>query len=110
MQLDEATRALAALADPMRLSVYRLLAQAGPAGLPAAHVATRLALAPSSLSVHLAELSQARLVEGRQEGGTLVYSVRFEVVNALLGYLMENCCGGNPCSPVTTCAPVLKPR
>lgn len=110
MQLGEASDALAALGNPLRLLVFRMLVQAGPAGLPAGHMATRLAMAPSSLSFHLQELAHAGLVEGRQEGRTIVYSARFAFINAVLSYLMEDCCGGNPCSPVTAGGPVRKPQ
>ncbi len=57
----------------------------------------------SSLSFHLKELHRARLLVSRQEGRSIIYMARFETMNALLGYLTENCCGGTPCSPVSGC-------
>jgi len=100
-----AVTALAALAQVSRLAVFRALVEAGPAGLPAGQISELTAIPPSSLSFHLKELSHAGLAESRQEGRFVIYTARFETMNALLGYLTDNCCGGNPCSPVGVCAP-----
>jgi len=62
-------------------------------------------IAPSSLSFHLKELSHAGLAESRQQGRFVIYTARFETMNALLGYLTDNCCGGNPCTSATACVP-----
>lgn len=105
METDIAVTALAALAQSSRLSVFRLLVQAGPAGLPAGQIAEQTGIAASSLSFHLKELNHAGLVASRQAGRFVIYTARFETMNALLGYLTENCCGGNPCSPVSACSP-----
>ena len=105
METETAVSALAALAQSSRLSVFRLLVQAGPFGLPAGKIAESTAIPASSLSFHLKELSHAGLVVSRQEGRFVIYTARFETMNALLGFLTENCCGGNPCNPVSVCDP-----
>jgi ArsR family transcriptional regulator len=107
MENKEAVLALAALAQESRLAAYRLLVQAGPEGLAASKIAEALGIAPSSLSFHLKELTHANLVVPRQEGRFVIYAARFDAMNALLGFLTENCCGGNPCSssPSSTCCP-----
>ena len=82
----------------------RLLVQAGPEGLPAGRIAELMEMPPSSLSFHLKELHRAGLLASRQEGRSIIYVAQFETMNALLGYLTENCCGGNPCSPISGCS------
>ena len=104
MQNNDAVLALAALAQESRLATFRLLVQAGPQGLAASRIAEALAVPPSSLSFHLKELSHANLIVPRQEGRFVIYAARFDTMTALLGFLTENCCGGNPCTPVTAAA------
>lgn len=96
--------ALGALAQETRLSVFRLLVQAGPAGLSASLIADGVGIAPSLLSFHLKELLHAGLVTQVREGRSLIYAAEFDAMNALLGYLTDNCCGGNPCSPTSKVA------
>lgn len=103
METNNALEALAALAHAIRLSVFRLLVQAGPEGLPAGRIAELMDMPASSLSFHLKELHRAGLLGSRQEGRSIIYMARFETMNALLGYLTENCCGGVPCSPASAC-------
>ena len=105
MESKDAVAALAALAQSSRLSVFRTLVQAGPSGLPAGQVAELTGIPPSSLSFHLKELSHAGLADSRQDGRFVIYTARFETMNALLGYLTDNCCGGNPCTSASACAP-----
>lgn len=107
MENKHAVVALAALAQESRLAAYRLLVQAGPDGLPASKIAEALGMPPSSLSFHLKELAHANLVVPRQEGRFVIYAAQFETMNALLGFLTQNCCGGKPCSPADSvaCAP-----
>ena len=97
MQTQSALAALAALAQESRLAIFRLLVQAGPDGLAASKIAGHLAIAPSSLSFHLKELSHAQLVTARQEGRFIIYAAQMDSMNALIGFLTENCCGGAPC-------------
>ena len=107
MEKSDAVTALAALAQDHRLAVFRLLVQAGPEGLAAGAMADRLALAPNTLSFHFDRLRQAGLVTVKREGRSLIYAARFETMNALLAYLTENCCGGDP----SACAPaVCRPK
>jgi len=91
--------ALAALAQETRLKVYRLLVEAGPEGLPAGEIADELDLPGATLSFHLAHLARTGLVQSRQEGRFVIYSADFQNMNALVGYLTENCCGGRACAP-----------
>ena len=93
----QAVRALAALAQPMRLRVFRALVGAGPAGLTPGVLAVTLGLPPSSLSFHLKELNHAGLIASERAGRHIVYRPQIEAMNALLGYLTEHCCQGQPC-------------
>jgi DNA-binding transcriptional ArsR family regulator len=102
METTSALSALAALAQESRLATFRLLVQAGPEGLPASKIAETLGLPPSSLSFHLKELTHASLIVPRQDGRFVIYAARFDTMNALVGFLTENCCGGTPCCPSTT--------
>jgi ArsR family transcriptional regulator len=106
MEKSNAVAALAALAQDNRLDVFRLLVQAGPEGLPAGAVADALGLAPNTLSFHFDRLRHAGLVTVRRESRSMIYAARFETMDALLGFLTENCCAGAPekCAP-----PVCKP-
>jgi len=94
-----AVEALSALAQDSRLQVYRLLVQTGPEGLPASVIAERLRIPANTLSFHLKTLSHADLVMARQAGRFIYYSANYERMNALLGFLTENCCGGRSCPP-----------
>lgn len=103
MNTTKAIEALAALAHEHRLAIYRLLVEKGPDGLPAGEIADALGLPPSSLTFHLQHLNRAGLVTRRRLGRQLIYATDFTVMNELVGYLTENCCGGNAaaCSPET---------
>ncbi len=102
MQTQAAIGALAALAQESRLAAFRLLVQAGPEGVAASKIAEQLGLPASSLSFHLKELTHAGLIAPRQDGRFVIYSANFTTMNALIGFLTENCCGGTPCTPVCT--------
>ncbi|MBB3016121.1 ArsR/SmtB family transcription factor [Cupriavidus alkaliphilus] len=104
METDAALAALAALAHSIRLAVFRLLVQAGPSGLPAGRIAELMEIPASSLSFHLKELHRAGLLTSRQDGRSIIYMAHFDTMNGLLAYLTQNCCGGNPCSPVSPCS------
>lgn len=104
-QLD-AVKALAALAQETRLAVFRLLVEAGPAGLTVGRINDVIATAPATLSFHLKELANAGLIESRQEGRFIHCSARFERMNELLAFLTENCCQGSKAScPTPLCKP-----
>jgi ArsR family transcriptional regulator, arsenate/arsenite/antimonite-responsive transcriptional repressor len=100
--------ALSALANEHRLAVFRLLVQTGPEGLPAGAIAEALELPASSLSFHLAHLTRAGLIAQRRESRSLIYSADFARMNAVIGFLTENCCGGRACAPQA--APVRRRR
>ena len=104
METTQAVDALFALAQETRLKVYRLLVEAGPEGRSAGRIGEELELPAATLSFHLAHLSRAGLARSRQEGRFVIYSADFESMNALVGYLTENCCGGKDCAPA--CAPL----
>ena len=97
--MTQVIEALSALAQGTRLQVYRLLVEAGPEGLSAGRIGEQLDLAPATLSFHLAHLARAGLAQSRQDGRFVIYSADFENMNALVGYLSENCCGGASCAP-----------
>lgn len=99
METKHAVDALAALAQPSRLAIYRALVQAGPEGQAAGAIGTALGLPAATLSFHLAQLAHAGLVHGRQQGRFVIYTADFGAMNALVGYLTENCCGGAECGP-----------
>lgn len=95
-----AVRSLSALAQETRLAIFRMLVHQGPAGLPAGSIGDSLKLAPATLSFHLRELSQAGLIRARQQSRFVYYSADFSAMNALLGYLAENCCrASSACTP-----------
>ncbi len=100
MNQDESIAALGALAHKTRLEVFRLLVQRGPDGLPAGAIAQAVGLPPSSLTFHLQHLARAGLISQRRVSRQLFYATDFAAMNALVGYLTENCCGGATC-----CAP-----
>lgn len=100
METTEVLAALAAMSQASRLAIFRLLVQVGPGGMAATKIAEQLDIAPSSLSFHLKELSHAKLINSRSEGRFIIYSANVDVMNGLIGYLTENCCGGVPCGPV----------
>lgn len=92
---------LGALAQESRLAAFRLLVEAGPAGLPAGAIGERLGLPGPTLSFHLAQLKQAGLIGCRRDGRSLIYAADFAAMTALLAFLTENCCVGRACDPVS---------
>src|SRR6267154_5507542 len=97
--------ALGALAHEHRLAIYRLLVQRGPEGLPAGAIGERVGLVPSSLTFHLQNLQRAWLIAQRRESRQLIYSADFAVMNGLVSYLTENCCGNSSAECPSSCAP-----
>lgn len=100
--MDEKTAvvALAALAQGMRLRVFRALVGAGPEGLTPGVLAQVLEVSASTLSFHLKELMHAGLVSQERQGRHLIYRPELQHMNALLDYLVAHCCGGEPCEAV----------
>ena len=108
MELTTASDRLAALGHETRLAIYRMLVQAGAAGINAGVIGARLALAPATLSFHLAHLSRVGLIASRPDGRFIYYSADYPAMNELLGFLTANCCGGQPCTPEAL--PVAAPK
>ncbi|MFG5407041.1 metalloregulator ArsR/SmtB family transcription factor [Piscinibacter sakaiensis] len=99
MEETEVVRALAALAHPLRLQVFRALVVTGPPGLTPGAMQEGLGIAPATLSFHLKELVQAGLATQAREGRYLLYRAAYGRMDALVGYLTENCCQGAACLP-----------
>ena len=96
METKSAVMTLAALAQETRLSIFRLLVQAGPEGVPAGEVGLKLEVPPATLSFHLKELSHAGLVTSRQHGRFVYYAANYEHMAALMSFLTQSCCKGMP--------------
>lgn len=106
METKHAVAALGALAHEYRLGIFRVLVERGPDGLAAGAIGEAVGLAPSSLTFHLQNLHRAGLIVQRRESRSLIYSVDFDAMNELVGYLTENCCAGSGSS---SCATACKP-
>ena len=104
MDAEHVIAALSALAHETRLQVFRMLVEQGPDGLPAGAIAQRLDVPPSSLTFHLQHLTHAGLLNQRRLSRQLIYAADFSVMNGLVGYLTENCCGS-----AEICAPACRP-
>ncbi|HET9336809.1 MAG TPA: metalloregulator ArsR/SmtB family transcription factor [Sphingomicrobium sp.] len=98
MDSPTVVNALSALAQEHRLDLFRLLVQAGEQGMSAGAIADALGVPNSSLSFHLAQLTKAGLIRQERQSRSLIYSADYAAMNDLVGYLMENCCGGAGCS------------
>ncbi|RZL02062.1 MAG: ArsR family transcriptional regulator [Rubrivivax sp.] len=101
MEEKEIVKSLAALAQPVRLRVFRLLVVAGPAGMTPSALSEALDVPSTSLSFHLKELLHAELVSQERDGRNLIYRAAFDRMNGLLAYLTDNCCQGQPCTDAT---------
>ena len=106
MEKKAALAALAALSQESRLDIYRLLVQAGTEGMPAGHIGEQLGLPSATLAFHLKELKNAGLVTFTRNGRSLIYAAEYPVMNALLSYLTENCCG----RPTNLCLSTWQPE
>ena len=104
MTTTEVTRALGALAQETRLGLFRMLVERGPSGLSAGALAEAFEIPPSSLSFHLRTLQHAGLITQRRASRQMIYAADFTIVNALVRYLTENCCGQQ-----AACAPACDP-
>ena len=105
MELKNATTALAALGQPTRLSVFRLLVEAGPEGRMPGEIAEALSLPGATLSFHLKELAAAGLIKGEPRGRYICYRADFDAMNGLIEFLTRNCCGGDQ----SRCLPASRP-
>jgi DNA-binding transcriptional ArsR family regulator len=99
MEMIQAVKALSGLAQNTRLAIFRLLVQAGPQGIAAGAIGEKLDLPPATLSFHLAGLTRAGIATSRQEGRFVIYCADYAAMNALVGFLTENCCAGASCAP-----------
>ena len=109
MKASTAVHALGALAQEHRLALFRLLVRAGDKGLPAGAIAETLGVPNSSLSFHLAQLRNAGLIVQERQHRSLIYRANYPAMNALVDYLMENCCAGADCGSAAACEPA-QPR
>ncbi|KQY88902.1 MULTISPECIES: helix-turn-helix transcriptional regulator [Roseateles] len=96
-------KSLAALAQPLRLQVFRALVVVGDAGLTPGAIQEALGVAPATLSFHLKELVNAGLVTQERASRNLIYRAHYAHMNAVLGYLTENCCQGAACTTTPPC-------
>ena len=104
METNDAVAALEALAQESRLGIFRLLVEAGPAGIPAGLIAEQMKLPPPTLSFHLAQLKHSGLIGCTRDGRSLIYSANFAEMDGLIGFLTDNCCGGD----AAQCAPARR--
>jgi ArsR family transcriptional regulator, arsenate/arsenite/antimonite-responsive transcriptional repressor len=106
VKAETAIAALGALAQEHRLAIFRLLVQAGEQGMAAGAIAGALAVPNSSLSFHLSQLASAGLIRHERQHRSLIYRADYGAMNALVAYLMENCCAGVGCATDAPCEPV----
>jgi ArsR family transcriptional regulator, arsenate/arsenite/antimonite-responsive transcriptional repressor len=96
VESKEAVKSLEALAQASRLGIFRLLVEAGPAGVTAGRIAEHMGLPAPTLSFHLSQLKHAGLVACQRNGRSLIYSANFDAMNSLVGFLTKNCCAADP--------------
>lgn len=96
MEKTNAIDALSALAHEARLDIFRLLVQAGDAGLPAGEISARLGMRQNTASTNLAILTRAGLITQRRDGRSVIYAADFGGMRGLVGFLMKDCCAGTP--------------
>ena len=104
MDKTNALTALSALSQPLRLDAFRLLIQAGQDGMAAGDIAATLDVKQNTMSANLSVLHQAGLIRNLREGRSIRYFAHLDGIRGLLGFLMEDCCGGQP----DQCQPLLK--
>ena len=102
MDKSIALTAFSALSQETRLDAFRLLIRAGDVGIAAGDIATTLKARQNTMSSNLSVLLNAGLIRSERHGRSIRYYADFEGIRGLLGYLMEDCCGGNPeiCQPI----------
>jgi len=110
MKAASAIQALSALAQEHRLALFRLLVQAGDKGLAAGVIADALGVPNSSLSFHLTQLREAGLILQERQHRSLIYRANYPAMNALVAYLMENCCAGSDCGTEAGCETAAQKR
>ncbi|MDQ3287651.1 MAG: metalloregulator ArsR/SmtB family transcription factor [Pseudomonadota bacterium] len=105
MNTAQALDALAALAQKNRLAIFRHLVELGPEGACPGDIAAKVGVAAATLSFHLKTLQQAGLIDAEQHGRSITYRANFAAMQGLIGYLGDNCCGGD----ASLCAPAVQP-
>ena len=110
MEEKAAVTSLAALAQGMRLRIFRALVGAGPRGLTPGALSAKLDVPASTLSFHLKELLHSGLVSQERDGRNLIYRPSLDQMNALLTYLTAHCCQGADGSPVKNTCDVASPH
>ncbi len=98
MKLEKASAQLEALGNPIRLRIYRFLVRAGVEGMPVGAVQEKLDMAASTLSHHMRKLVDAGLVTQERQATTLICRAHYPAMNALIGYLSDECCADQTCS------------
>jgi ArsR family transcriptional regulator len=96
MSAPHALAALAALGQPTRLEIFRLLMRAEPEGMPAGLIADKVGCQHNTLSSHLSILARSGLVRGARSGRSIIYRADVEGIRTLIGFLVTDCCGGHP--------------
>lgn len=109
MNESTAVQALSALAQPVRLALFRLLVRHAPQGLCVSDMLEHVELSQPTLSFHLKELTAAGLIHRTQRGRQAFYAPAFETMNGLLAYLTENCCEGSGSAETSCCSPIGVP-
>ncbi len=116
MEVGRALVAFAALSQEHRLQIVRLLVVAGPEGMAAGALGTKLSAASPKMSFHLSHLEQAGLIASRRDGRSIRYSIQAAALSGLIGFLLRDCCQGQPeiCGPAmadlvqnATCTPTI---
>jgi ArsR family transcriptional regulator, arsenate/arsenite/antimonite-responsive transcriptional repressor len=112
MEIKDAVKALGALAQESRLTVFRMLVEAGPEGMSPGVIGERTRIPAATLSFHLKELASAGLISSRPEGRYILYAPRVDQMAELLDFLTHDCCGGHPelCMPAAVSVPVPAPK
>lgn len=105
MEDKDVVHALAALAQPLRLQIFRVLVVAGHRGMTPGALVEHLGVAATTLSFHLKELTHAGLVTQERDGRYLIYRAAFDRMAELLGYLTANCCAGDASRKPAACKP-----
>ena len=102
MDSSAALQAFAALGQPTRLDVFRLLVKAGPDGMAAGEISETLKVRQNTMSANLSVLTQAGLIRNKREGRSIRYYANMEGIRGLLGFMLEDCCGGRAdlCGPL----------
>jgi DNA-binding transcriptional ArsR family regulator len=96
MSAPHALAALAALGQPTRLDIFRLLMRAQPNGMAAGSIADKIGCPQNTLSSHLTILARSGLIRGARDGRSINYRADLEGIRALVGFLITDCCGGHP--------------